>query len=50
MEPGDKVRGETLCVAEWAERMGYHPETILQRKRLGWSDEKAVLKPLRKKK
>lgn len=44
------VRGETLCVAEWAERMGYHSETILQRKRLGWSDEKAVLKPLRKKK
>jgi hypothetical protein len=41
------VRGETLCVSAWAERQGIQDATILQRLRMGWSDEDAVLKPLR---
>lgn len=35
--------GETLCVAEWAERHGVSASLLARRLRLGWSFERAVL-------
>lgn len=35
-------RGETLCLAEWAERLGVKSETIRSRLRMGWSEERAL--------
>lgn len=34
--------GKTLCVAEWAEIVGLHPETLRSRIKKGWSIEKAL--------
>lgn len=38
--------GETLCVAEWAERIGIPAGTLIGRLRNGWSDERAITEPL----
>lgn len=37
--------GETLCVTEWAERLGVHPVTLHLRLKKGWSVEKTVTTP-----
>lgn len=37
-------KGLTLCASEWAEILGFRPDTLTKRKRSGWSDEK-VLEP-----
>lgn len=37
-------QGETLCLAEWAERLGIHHNTLQRRVALGWPVELA-LKP-----
>lgn len=34
--------GETLCLAEWAERLGITTNTLYMRLRAGWSVEKAL--------
>lgn len=39
--------GERLSVAEWADRIGITPFTLLARIRLGWSTERALTQPLR---
>lgn len=39
------ANGESLCVAEWAERTGITAETIRARLRYGWSGEDAVTLP-----
>jgi hypothetical protein len=44
------ANGETLCVTEWAERLGVSHSTILNRINLGWSEEQAVTTPPRPKK
>lgn len=38
--------GETLCLAEWAERMGFKYSTIVMRLKLGWTVEQALTAPL----
>lgn len=40
-------RGETLCLADWASRIGLKPMTIAQRLKMGWSVEQALTAPLR---
>lgn len=35
-------KGLTLCAAEWAELLGFNPDTLTKRKRSGWSDEKTL--------
>jgi len=42
-------RGETKCLADWAEEMGIHAETLRSRLNLGWSIEKAFTTPVRRK-
>ncbi len=37
--------GVELCVAEWAERLGAHHQTIRRRLRVGWSVDDAVSVP-----
>lgn len=37
--------GETLCIAEWAERLGLGRTTIADRIRYGWSIERALSTP-----
>ena len=39
--------GETLCVAEWAERLGISARRLYVRLNRGWSTEKALTAPLR---
>lgn len=34
--------GTTLCLAEWAERLGLKSETIRSRLRMGWTEERAL--------
>ena len=41
--------GETLCVAEWAERVGIHCDTIYDRLKLGWSIDRALTEPVHSK-
>lgn len=41
-------KGETLCIAEWAEKMGKSPDLISQRFSNGWSAERALEHPVRK--
>ena len=36
------VRGERVCLAEWARRSGLAPSTIASRLKLGWPAEQAV--------
>ena len=43
-----KLGSETLCVAEWADRIGVYPNLIHNRLQLGWSDEKALTEKVRK--
>ncbi len=35
-------RGETLCVSEWAERLGIKPATLYKRLEYGWSVERTL--------
>jgi hypothetical protein len=37
--------GESLCIADWAKRLGVHPVTIGNRLRNGWDAERAVSTP-----
>jgi len=37
--------GESLCVPEWAERLGMKADTIYCRLKIGWSIEKALTAP-----
>ena len=39
------ARGQTLCIKDWADRLGVDPGTIRHRIRKGWSVEKAVTAP-----
>ena len=41
--------GESLCCAEWAERCGVNVDTLRDRFSAGWSVEKALTTPARKK-
>ncbi len=36
------LRGETRCIAEWAERLGVSYDRIRSRLRMGWSDERVL--------
>lgn len=36
------LNGETMCVADWADRTAIKPQTILNRLRYGWSVEKTL--------
>lgn len=38
-------KGETLCVAEWARRLGLSPVAVHQRLKLGWTIRQAVTLP-----
>lgn len=40
-------RGESRCVAEWAEKVGLNRETLYGRLNAGWSIERALLTPVR---
>lgn len=40
---------ETLCVSEWARRLGMGRTTLAARIRLGWSDQEALCTPVEKK-
>ena len=39
-------KGETLCISEWAERLGCRQQAILSRIRRGWSVEQALTTPI----
>lgn len=39
--------GETLCIAEWAERLGVAYHTLYYRIKSGWSAEVALAKPVK---
>jgi hypothetical protein len=41
------VNGRTMILADWAKERGIAPTTIASRLKIGWSDEKAVLTPVR---
>uniref|UniRef100_A0A6M3ISH4 Uncharacterized protein n=1 Tax=viral metagenome TaxID=1070528 RepID=A0A6M3ISH4_9ZZZZ len=40
--------GETLSLAEWAERLDLNYNTIRSRLNLGWADERALTTPIRR--
>ena len=40
--------GETLHASEWARRMGVNVSVVFKRLRMGWSDEKTITTPSRK--
>lgn len=40
------LNGETKCINEWSEITGLAREVIKGRKKLGWSDERALTEPL----
>jgi hypothetical protein len=42
------VNGETLCIADWAHRLGAKPSAIYARLKSGWDMERAVTTPVRK--
>jgi hypothetical protein len=44
------IHGITKSAASWDDDMGYPKQTVYNRKRAGWSDYDAVMKPLRTKK
>lgn len=44
------IRGETKTVADWCKEYGIEPQRYYQRKRAGFSDEDAIMRPLRHKK
>lgn len=35
-------KGLTLCASEWAQMLGFNPDTLTNRKRHGWSDQKTL--------
>lgn len=39
--------GETLCVTEWAERLGIKPDVIRKRLRTGWTVEEIIRTPVK---
>lgn len=39
------LRGESFCVAAWAERVGIHHTTLRKRLKLGWSIERTLTSP-----
>ncbi len=39
--------GETLCLSEWAERIGISQDTLRRRKYSGWSDADIIERPYR---
>jgi hypothetical protein len=41
------LHGETRCIAEWAPLVGLLPDTLVKRKRRGWSDEETLTRALR---
>lgn len=41
------VRGVSQVITDWARQMGLSVSTIRARKELGWSDERAVMEPVR---
>jgi hypothetical protein len=41
-------KGQTLCLADWAKRLGVSDETISRRLRLGWTVEKTLSTPPRR--
>ena len=41
------LNGETLSAAAWAERLGVSVWNIYARRKLGWSDEQALSRPVR---
>ncbi len=43
------VRGESKCLAAWAEQVGVDMNTIHMRLKCGWSAEDAVFRPVAKK-
>jgi hypothetical protein len=40
-------RGETMCVADWADRLGMPYRLLLSRFERGWSPERALTEPVR---
>lgn len=40
--------GETLCLKDWGRKLGIGYNTLRQRKRAGWSDEKLLTPPAKK--
>ena len=42
-------QGETHCISEWSEILGFKYSTLRERLRRGWSVEKAITTPLKKK-
>lgn len=40
------LNGETMCISEWAKKLGIDDETIRLRKKRGWSDERALTTPV----
>lgn len=40
------LNGETLCLAEWAERIGIHQTTLARRLKSGWTVEQTLTTPL----
>lgn len=42
------VNGVSMCLARWSDVTGIQVPTILKRLKMGWSVEKAVLTPVRK--
>ena len=40
--------GQTLCISEWAEKLGFSHSTINQRLKRGWSVERALTTPVKK--
>ena len=44
------INGETHTLTEWCEKRDINPATVLSRiKKFGWSEEKAIMTPARKK-
>lgn len=40
------LNGESMCIAAWCDRLGFHQQTIETRLSRGWSDERALTTPL----
>jgi len=40
--------GETLCLVDWAHKLGVKPRTLSARRNRGWSDHDIITRPLRR--